>query len=94
MTKFTFVKGRPDPFHSPILFTIKCWLPSKGIEDRGVDMSPPLPYSFPFHQLYLLSEQQNQGGPEPTLVKLNEIQKKVEGNHPTDLLQYYGFLCL
>lgn len=91
MAKFTFVKERPYPFHSPILFTINCWLPPKSIEDRGVDMLPPLPYSFPFHQLYLLSEQY---GPEKTSVKLNEISKKVEGNHPTDWLQYYGFLCL
>jgi len=70
MAKFTFIKGWPYPFHSPILFTINCWLPSKSIEDRGVDMLPPLPYSFPFHQLYLLSEQHE---PETTSVKLNEI---------------------
>lgn len=63
----------------------------QGIEDREVVLLPPLPYSFLFHQLYLLSEQR---GPETTLVKLNEIQKKVEGNYPTDWLQYYGFLCL
>ena len=70
MAKLTFVEERPYPFRSPILFTINCWLPSKSIEDRGVDMLPPSPYSFPLHQLYLLSEQY---GPEKTSVKLNEI---------------------